>query len=78
MSVFKVGQTVGAFDHLGAVEVSVVGQVTQGKRDPFHVCMSHTAGASSFGFYLTPEQSRDLRRALEDAEAKAEILTAAI
>lgn len=51
---------------------------SEGSRSDFSVCLSHDAGGLSFQMGLTPDQSRRLRAALEDAEAKAEILTAAI
>lgn len=78
MSLFRIAKVEGQFDHCGSVDVSVLGQVTEDKRDPFSVVLAHKAGPMVFQFHLTPDQSRRLRAALEDAEAKAEILTAAI
>lgn len=78
MSVFNIGKTAGRFEHTGTLSVQVIGQCTESKRDPFNVVLDHKAGACGFVFHLTPDQSRDLRAMLEDAEAKAEILTAAI
>jgi hypothetical protein len=75
MSVFKIAKISGAFDSCGALEVCVVAPETRG---PFSVNVCQRAGSFHFQFSLTPDQSRDLRAALEDAEAKAEILTAAI
>lgn len=78
MSLFRIAAVEGEFDHHGQIEVSVMGQVTPDKRDPFCVVLQHRAGAMGFQFHLSPDQSRRLRAALEDAEAKAEILTEAI
>lgn len=78
MSVFTVANIKGQHEHVGMLDVAVIGQTDKEKRRPFSVNLCHSGGASSFQFALTPDQSRDLRKALEDAEAKAEILTAAI
>jgi hypothetical protein len=76
MAVFNIAKISGEFDHHGALEVDVLNG-TKG-RDPFSVTLIHRAGPMAFQFSMTPDQSRDLRKALEDAESKAEILTAAI
>jgi hypothetical protein len=78
MSVFTIAKIKGKHEHVGLLEVCTIGQTDPDKRSPFSVTLVHNSGASSFHFGLTPDQSRDLRKALEDAEAKAEILTAAI
>lgn len=78
MSVFTIAKIGGRYEHCGELKVSVIGQVSESKRDPFSVNVGQTEGSFGFTFTMTPDQSRDLRKALEDAEAKAEILTAAI
>lgn len=78
MSLFRIADVGGEFDHHGKIEVSVLGQVTDGKQEPFSVVLIKRAGPMVFQFQMTPDQSRRLREAMEDAEAKAEILTAAI
>jgi len=75
MSVFNIATIPGKYDHRGSLEVTVI---SPEKRGQFAVTLCHSAGPFNFHFSLTPDQSRDLRAALEDAEAKAEILTAAI
>jgi hypothetical protein len=74
MSSFKIASIVGEHEHLGPVDVKVIGDEKMG----FTVALIHRAGALDFQFSLGCDQSRRLRAALEDAEAKAEILTAAI
>jgi hypothetical protein len=74
MSVFKIARIVGEFESQGQMEVDVIG----GEKDGFSVTLCNRSGPMSFQFHFTPDQSRRLRAALEDAEAKAEILTAAI
>lgn len=78
MSVFNIAKIGGQYEHCGELRVIVIGQVTESKRDPFMVQIGQSMGGFGFGFSMTPDQSRELRKALEDAEAKAEILTAAI
>ena len=79
MSVFNVAKVEGQFGHQGEVGVYVCnGTEGSAKREPFSVCIDHRGGAAHFSFHMTPDQSRRLRAALEDAEAKAEILTAEI
>jgi len=74
MSSFKIADIAGEFDHQGPLGVKVIGDDKNG----FSVALLKDGGAMSFQFHLSPDQSRRLRSALEDAEAKAEILTAAI
>jgi hypothetical protein len=73
MSVFNIAKIKGEYDNDGQVEVGVVGD-----KKGFSVTLVHRAGPLSYQFHLTPDQSRKLREVLEDAEAKAEILIAAI
>ncbi|CDN87504.1 hypothetical protein [Hydrogenophaga intermedia] len=78
MSSFTIARLTGHFEHQGQLRVAAVGQCSEKKDDPFVVVLSHNSGPMSFDFHLTPDQSRRLRAALEEAEGKAEILTAAI
>jgi hypothetical protein len=74
MSVFNIAKVEGVFENSGQIETKVLNV----DDDDFCVALCHYAGPCSFQFHMTPDQSRRLRAALEDAEAKAEILTAAI
>jgi len=73
MSVFNIANIEGEFETHGQIEVDVIGD-----KDGFGVALCNKSGPMHFQFSLTPDQSRRLRAALEDAEGKAEILTAAI
>lgn len=73
MTCFKVAK-VEDMHGVGGMSVDVVGD---GKKT-FCVTVSHLAGGFAMHMHFTPDQSRQLRQALEDAEAKAEILTAAV
>lgn len=73
MSVFRIANIGGTYDE--QAQVYVVGE---DKKSEFLVVVGQDSGCLQSRLYLTPDQSRRLRQALEDAEAKAEILTAAI
>lgn len=73
MTSFKIAKVDDAHG-VGGMAVDVVGS----DKTPFGVTLSHIAGGFAMHMHFTPDQSRRLRAALEDAEAKAEILTAAI
>jgi hypothetical protein len=74
MSVFRIKRVRGEFDHCGDLSVEVIG----GDVGDFLVTLCHKSGPLAFQFSMTSEQSASLRKALEDAEAKAEILNVAI
>lgn len=74
MSVFKIADVSGEFETQGPLAVKVIGD----DKDGFSVALLNGHGALNFQFHLNPDQSRRLRAALEEAEGKAEILTAAI
>lgn len=76
MSLFRIAKIEG-FGPDRALDVFVCNG-SEGSRADFTVCLSHDAAGLRFQMGFTPDQSRRLRAALEDAEAKAEILTAAI
>lgn len=78
MKHFKIGTVEGVEDteagyHGNGLNVSV-----QPAGDNFVVAIGGISGPVTVNYQLHPEQSRRLRKLLEDAEAKAEILTAAI